>query len=123
MPVAVEHEIAGNEYPASFKIRELHYSFGQKGRSSIAQRCWPTGGWHRCFDPEFEVWGQAEGPAPKGRSVVALQNAEDMKQAGEQIVNGHIQAQGSEDVVGLATVDDIARFKQNEASHQDDKHR
>ena len=30
MPVTVQHQIAGNQYPASFKIRELHYSLSEK---------------------------------------------------------------------------------------------
>lgn len=54
--------------------------------------------------------------------IVPAQNAQDLQQAEEQVIDGHVQADSCHDVVCLSTVNDVAGFKQDYATHQQDKH-
>ena len=51
-------------------------------------------------------------------SVLAFDDAEELEQAGEQVVDGNEERQRGADVVGFAAVDDFACLVQDHARHQ-----
>ena len=55
-------------------------------------------------------------------SVVAAESAEQLQQAEEQVIDAHVQADGSHDVVGFAAVHQLAGLVQDQAGHQQDEH-
>ena len=56
-------------------------------------------------------------------SVVAAKYPKNLQQAQKQIVDRYVQRDRSHDVVGLAAMDDCTGLIENQAAHQQNKHR
>lgn len=81
-----------------------------------------TGAITRCrVDHQGKIRHESEGGAPlfSGAevSVVAAENAEQVKEVDKEVVNVQIQGNGRADIVGFTAVDDAAGIKQNQPRH------
>src|SRR5688572_21666037 len=73
----------------------------------------------RCNRSALRISGQPTS-LPVGLSSLVRGHPQQMQQAGEQVVDAHIQRDRRHDVVGLAAMDDLAGLVQDQTAAQQD---